>query len=518
MARLRKVVDGLPLWATLVFIVVCASAIALIVTGVVMITLLRGELTAKVDRQIINSTRALLQESFAGRDLAGGLPTNGFGAIKYDSGELIVIGRSLSPNLPDIQQLTDQEIRRNDGKPFTVENSRGKPWRLVAVRATTPTGLNAGTVVVGQPLTDVYDTVTRMRITLIVVGVVALGVVAGAGWFMIRRALRPLRNIETVAATIADGDLRQRLPAQPDSTEVGRLTNAFNTMVARIEHAFTERAAAQDRMRRFVSDASHELRTPLATVRGYAELYRQGAVTEPHDVASAMRRIETEATRLGALVEDLLTLARLDEHRLARTDPVDLTVLAADTVQDARALNPDRQVKLFGLAGPLTPTVIGGDESALRQVIGNLMVNALRHTPAQTPIEVLVGFCPPGAGDRDPDPVTTTTTETVGAWEDWGVIQVRDHGSGIPAGQKADVFQRFYRTDAARHHASGGAGLGLAIVAAVVAAHHGRVLVEDTLGGGATFIVTIPRTLRQRHSANSQPGHSATSLSSVENK
>jgi two-component system OmpR family sensor kinase len=243
-------------------------------------------------------------------------------------------------------------------------------------------------------------------------------------------------------------------------------------MLAQIEQAFAVREASEERMRRFVSDASHELRTPLATVRGYAELYRQGAVRDPDDVSGAMRRIETEAARMGDLVEDLLTLARLDEQRPDKPAPVDLTVIAADVAQDARALQPDRPLRVVGLAGQLGPVTVLGHEGRLRQVVTNLVANALRHTPPGTPVEVAVG--------RDGDQ---------------GRIEVRDHGPGIDPSAVRRVFERFYRADSSRGRAGGGgSGLGLAIVAAIVAAHHGRVGVSTTPGGGATFVVSLPLT------------------------
>jgi two-component system OmpR family sensor kinase len=231
-------------------------------------------------------------------------------------------------------------------------------------------------------------------------------------------------------------------------------------------------------MRQFVADASHELRTPLAAVRGYAELYRQGAVREPADVASAMSRIEGEAGRMGGLVEDLLMLARLDDQRPMTITEVDLTVLAADAAQDAQALGPDRAVTVHGLGGPLGPTIVPGDEGRLRQVLSNLLSNAMTHTPAGTPIEIAVGLHPSQAS---------------------ALVEVRDHGPGVDPAHARKVFERFYRADPSRGRAGGGGnGLGLAIVAAIVNAHRGRIGVSQTPGGGATFVVELP-------TANSQP-------------
>jgi len=224
-------------------------------------------------------------------------------------------------------------------------------------------------------------------------------------------------------------------------------------------------------MRQFVADASHELRTPLAAVRGYAELYRQGAVTDPEDVTGTMRRIEDESIRMGGLVNDLLILTRLDRQRPLERGPVDLTVLAADAVQDARALDPTRQVRLVGLSGDLEPTTIEGDEAKLRQVVTNLVGNAVNHTPEGTSIEIAVG------------------SDTAGHAR----LEVRDHGGGVDPVKARKVFERFYRADPSRVRGHGGGnGLGLAIVAAIVSAHDGHVGVAATPGGGATFVVDLP--------------------------
>ena len=269
------------------------------------------------------------------------------------------------------------------------------------------------------------------------------------------------------------------MPPRPTTTEVGRLTASLNGMLAQIESAFRARAASEARTRRFAADASHELRTPLAAIRGFAELYRQGAVP-PDDVPRTMRRIEDEATRMGALVDDLLMLARLDERRPARTEPVDLAVLAGDAVHDAHGLDPQRQVRLVGLdgaSGPV-PAVVVGDEGGLRQVVTNLVANAVRHTPTGTPVEVAVGVTnQPEEGQR-------------------AVLEVRDHGPGLRPEEADRVFERFYRVDSSRRRGTGGgSGLGLSIVAAVTAAHGGVVDVRPTPGGGATFRVTLPSAL-----------------------
>ncbi len=463
---------AVPLRDRLVAVLLVITLAALIITGGFMVALLRDELTRKVDTQILATGAALIREpQDRGRPPAQrGLPTSTYGVVVFDTGETLAIGRQVGTSSPDLAEITPAVIAQQAGRPFTVGASRGPGrWRVVTVRVNN-LDLGPGTLVIGQSLSDVQDTLARMTTILLVIGLIVLVVIGLIGRQVVSRALGPLRQVEDVAEAIAAGDLSQRVPEHPPSTEVGRLAASLNAMLTQIEQAFAVRAASEERMRRFVSDASHELRTPLATVRGYAELYRQGAVSQPGDVSAAMLRIEGEATRMGDLVEDLLTLARLDEQRPERRDPVDVTVLAADAVRDAKALDPDRPVTLTGRGGPLGPTLVLGDDARLRQVVGNLLANALRHTPAGSPVQIAVG---PDAAD-------------------YGVVEVRDHGPGVPAEQVRSVFERFFRADASRQRASGGSGLGLAIVAAIVAGHRGQVGITRTPGGGATFAVRIP--------------------------
>jgi two-component system OmpR family sensor kinase len=275
------------------------------------------------------------------------------------------------------------------------------------------------------------------------------------------------------------------VPDRDPRTEVGRLGQALNTMLVQIELAFGARAASEasarrseDRMRRFVADASHELRTPLTTLRGFAELYRQGASRDPEELDRLMRRIEGQAARMGLLVEDLLLLARLDQQRPLDQTPVDLLALAGEAVNDAHAVAPDRQIELVlgtsdGDGGQGGALVVLGDDQRLRQVLANLVNNALTHTPAGSPVEVRVG-----AAQLDGRP---------GA-----AVEVVDHGPGLTPEQAERVFERFYRADPARSSAGGGTGLGLSIVAALVAVHGGTVQVDSVPGRGARFRVVLP--------------------------
>jgi two-component system OmpR family sensor kinase len=326
-------------------------------------------------------------------------------------------------------------------------------------------GDDGSILIVAVPLAEVDQTLHRL---LVIEGVVIasvlilLGIVA---WIVVRVGLLPLDRMGHTAGAIAGGDLSARVDTTDPRTEVGRLGIALNRMLERLERAFAERQASEDRLRRFLADASHELRTPLASIRGYAELFRMGAAREPAETERAMQRIEDEATRMGVLVEDLLTLARLDEVADAPHVALELRPLAADAVDDARATAPDRDITL----APGDPGLISGDAHQLRQVLANLVRNALVHTPAGTAVELGVTR----AGNRV-------------------LLTVRDHGPGLPAGQADAVFDRFWRAEGGRERGRAGAGLGLAIVAAIVDAHGGDVHASDAPGGGAAFVVELP--------------------------
>jgi two-component system, OmpR family, sensor kinase len=349
------------------------------------------------------------------------------------------------------------------GKLFTVGSygSSGLHYRVYAHRDPEDVGIT----VVAVPLSDVEQTLSRLLLVeaLVIIGVlIALG---ASAWFVVKVGLRPLDRIELTAGQIAAGELSRRVSPATPKTEVGRLGLALNGMLERIEQAFAAQTASEDRLRQFLADASHELRTPLSSIRGYAELFRMGATREPPDVETAMRRIEEESKRMGILVEDLLSLARLDEEPERDPEPLDLAALAGDAVVDARATAPDRSIELE-VSGP---AVIIGDPLQLRQVLANLLRNAIIHTPAGTAIEVAV--------DREPE---------------WVSLSVRDHGPGIPADARERLFERFWRKEAGRERGRGGAGLGLAIVDGVVKAHGGSVSVADAPGGGALFEVRLP--------------------------
>ena len=360
---------------------------------------------------------------------------------------------SLSPpRLP--QRLAPGQILTVDAK------AGGLKYRVRAQGA--PGGAQA---VVAIPLNGVDDSLDRLLLVeaLVIGGILLL--LGLLSWVLVRAGLRPLERMGETAGAIAGGDLSRRVEVSAPGTEVGRLGVALNGMLGRLERAFAEREASEGRLRQFLSDASHELRTPLASIRGYAELYRMGALSSKEEAEGAMRRIEDEGARMGVLVEDLLTLARLDEVSERPAEPVDVAELAYDAVGDARAMDAARAIEAR-VDGEL---VVLGDPDGLRQVLANLVRNALVHTPAGTPIEV---------GAR-----------RVG---DQAELEVRDHGKGLPDGDPAALFGRFWRTEAGRGRGRAGAGLGLAIVGGIVSAHGGTVTASDAPGGGASFVVRIP--------------------------
>jgi two-component system OmpR family sensor kinase len=487
MSRLRSRWAAVPLRARLVGILLTLLIAALTITGWGTQFVLKGYLVDQIDEELAAGSprivKALSGAPWDQNPRQPPLPSRWVFQTDEDQAKSTVQTSDpriiANPDLaPDFPERTAAWVAENRGRTVTVASIDGAHrWRAVAY----PLG-GGSFIQLALPMDDVEAAVGRLRVLVVVIGLLVTAACAILGWAAIRRAFAPLTDVERTAAAIAAGDLSRRVPAYPPTTEVGRLTSALNGMLAQIEAAFRARQASENRTRRFAADASHELRTPLAAIRGYAELYRQGAVREPEDVSRTMGRIEGEARRMGGLVEDLLLLARLDEQRPSRTDPVDLAVLAGDAVHDARGLAPDRTVRLVGLrpTGGPTPSVVTGDENRLRQVIANLLANAVRHTPAGSPIEVAVGSDGPAA-----------------------VLEVRDHGAGITPEHAEKVFERFYRVDSSRTRGQGGgSGLGLSIVAAVVSAHSGRVGVAPTPGGGATFRVELPLAERTEDEAD----------------
>src|SRR3954454_17030297 len=402
----------------LLLVLVGLAAAGLIAADIVTATSLRSFLYKRVDQQVASSVVPVAQALDApqpqfGRPRGGfrtSLPPGTYGDDRGADGAIESLIR-VTLGQPDTTKPDDPVI---DAKAVTRVISSGTPEKLTVKSASGATRYRAaiqpqndgGAFVVAVPLGDVDQTLHRLLLIEAGVSVVVLIVLGAVAYSVVRLGLRPLERMGQTAGAIAAGDLSKRIEDTDPNTEVGRLGLSLNEMLSQIEHAFAQRAASEDRLRRFLADASHELRTPLTSIRGYAELFRRGADRRPDDLAKSMQRIEDEAGRMGVMVEDLLLLARLDEGRPLQMDPVDLTRVATDAVDDARARDPERSIRLE--ASP--EVVVSGDRLRLHQVAANLMANALDHTPAGSPIEVRVF-----------------------ALGDDVVLEVEDHGPGMDA-------------------------------------------------------------------------------------
>lgn len=569
--------EGISLRTKITGVTVLVVTLGLLVVGIGTLTVLQRTLVDEVDRQLRQAAEELpekfgVDEFETFNDLTPSVFSNPFyfGAVAAD-GALIDDNLSAANRdaAPDVSKLTLDFVSTVDGGLTLTSDDRTTQWRVIVLPLTvTTTDLSSSenaTLIIGADLADTNAIIGNFASIFLGFGLVVVILSAALTRVLVTSTFRPLRDVEATAARFAGGDFSQRLGGATPNTEVGRLNRSLNTMLSRIDRAFADRASTIAQMRRFVGDASHELRTPLVSVRGYAELYRMGAMTSPDDVAQAMERIEKEAIRMGALVSDLLALARLDESRPLDPGPVDLVPLARDAALDARASAPDRVITVViddaepvvsdsavaepvdaepepatpepseqparartspgrsagrgtttrtGARSPATtatgaialaagsalarlrsrrprravgepsesptlaPTevtefsaVVLAEENGIRQVVTNLMGNAVRFSPDGSPIEIVVGV------DRE---------------EGMGTIAVVDHGEGIPPQLQQKIFERFFRADSSRTRDTGGSGLGLAIVASIVSLHRGRVEVLDTPGGGATFKVWLP--------------------------
>jgi two-component system OmpR family sensor kinase len=401
------------------------------------------------------------------------LPPGTFGELREPSGKVVhekflTFGQA-KPAKPEIPAHV------TPGRLFTVrsEGSSGLEYRVFATPAR-----DGDFTIAAVPTSEVRQTLDHLLLVEgLVIGGVLLLLAFGASW-AVRLGLRPLDRIGRTASEIAAGELSRRVSPAEERTEVGRLGLALNAMLERLEQAFAERTSSEERLRRFLADASHELRTPLASIRGYAELFRMGAAREEQEVELAMRRIEEESSRMGTLVEDLLTLARLDRERAPLRLEVDLGVLAADAVADARAVAPEREISLSAQDG----LVVCGEADQLRQVLANLLRNALVHTPAGTPVEV-----------------------SLAREGELARLSIRDHGPGLP-GAGDELFERFWRAERGRERGRAGAGLGLAITRAIVLAHGGSVEARNAPGGGAIFTLRLPPLRAGTEGALPPPG------------
>jgi two-component system OmpR family sensor kinase len=479
----------LTLRARLILTVAALAAAGLVVAMGVTYVSLRSFLVERVDDQLLGARVPVAMALAVPGDLSqlprppmdgggggGGGPTmvppGTYGELRDGSGTVLdtmvfAYGETAPrpPDLPaDLPTTTIAGGAKDKLMTVGAQNGGGLHYRVLATRLPTLDRV----LVVAIPLTEVDRTLTRLLVVELIVSAGVLALLAGATWVLVRRELKPLDAMAADAAAIASGDLSRRVERAGPRTEVGRLGLALNAMLKEIEEAFAEKQASEDRLRRFLADASHELRTPLTSIRGYSELFRRGVEERPEDRAVAMRRVEEEASRMGVIVDELLLLARLDQGRPLEREPVDLAGVAHDAVRDACAADPGREITFAEPDEAKAGVVVTGDQGRLRQVAGNLVGNALEHTPAGTPVEVRVAI----AGDE-------------------ALLEVSDHGGGLGEDEARQVFEPFYRSAEARGEAAG-AGLGLAIVEAIAEAHGGRAEVVSVPGEGATFRVRLP--------------------------
>lgn len=365
-----------------------------------------------------------------------------------------------------LEGLDLEEVLEHQGEAFTVEGKQ-EDFRAVAVALPDL----SGSVVAARSLGDLNNTIKQLGFLFLLIGVSLITLIAIFSRYVIKFGMKPLADVEVTADQIASGDFAARMPEADPHTEVGRLVSALNSMLGRIESSFAARTESENKLRRFVADASHELRTPLTAIRGFSELYRQGAVTGEEATKELIGRIEGESMRMGSLVEDLLLLARLDQAREMESKPVDLVEVLNSAVASARAAGPQHPITFNHELDELFTL---GDEARIHQVVANLLANARAHTPAGTEIDLLLS--------NDEDGIR---------------IAVSDNGPGLSEDDQKRIFERFYRADSSRVRnvksmEGEGSGLGLSIVDAVMKAHGGSVSVTSELGKGATFTLFFP--------------------------
>ena len=479
-----KPVDRLPhslsLRTQLVLVTSVLIALAIAVTSLVAISALRAQMVHQLDEEMKASSSSLVSSVGTSQTRQDGAVGSYRVYILDQRGNVLysVAGADQqAENEPVLTGWDSEKVKKYHETGTTVNSRTGSnDWRIMPISLESSTNGQASSMVIALPLKQTNQVVALVGVLTFAFGLATLAAAIAMTWVIVTRTFEPLARVEQTAAKIAAGDLSQRIEDYNPSNEIGNLAISLNTMLAQIESSFNAQAKSEAKMRRFVGDASHELRTPLVSIRGYSELYRQGALPNEEAVATAMGRIESESKRMGQLVEDLLTLARIDERRESKLAPFDLFHLAVDASNDAYATSPDREVSLVGLTDDVAPTSapVIGDESRMRQVVANLLTNAMRYTPAGTPLEIAVGV-------REDVPGYPLS-----------VIEVRDHGPGIHGEDRERVFERFYRTDTSRSRETGGTGLGLSIVAAILEQHDGSVHIEETPGGGATFVISLP--------------------------
>jgi two-component system OmpR family sensor kinase len=463
---------------------VALIGVLLVVSSVGTISLLRTYLQQNTDTLLISTATTLSHENpvtlearLATRQvLLPRLPSDYYIAFLDTDGTLLlglVSSANAKQDVPNLSNFKLPVVLTTQGQPFEIPVSGRSSdvslgdWRMIAI----PLAGLTGSIVVALPDSANAGLMRQYGLIGTGFGILLLIVSAFAIWVTISSALRPLREVQRTAEAVALGDTSQRLIEHSPNTELGRLSTSLNTMLASIDGAMSSRNKTLDQMRRFVADASHELRTPLVSLRGYAELYRIGALKDKADVADAMSRIESEAIRMSELVENLLALARMDEATPLAKTQTNLNEIAKAAIADAKISASGITFEITDLAGDQSNDERFGlvDPSSFRQVLTNLLTNAARFSLPGSSIEVVMG---------------NTPTHTV--------LEVRDHGEGIPSALRSKVFERFYRADNSRNRETGGSGLGLSIVKTIVERHGGAIMALETEGGGATFRVELP--------------------------
>lgn len=459
--------------------------LGLIVAGVGTLSVLRPMLVTNLDSSLTqlrsDPTRALARGaeplSLGQEDILYAGPQYYVALLNADRD--LVVSNALGKedlSLPLLGHLSSDQLQQALDQILPLDSPEGTEWRAIAMPIN-----DGGSLLIAASTAGINQTVAQYVIIFTGFGIAVILLGAALTRLLVTATFLPLAEVEQTALEISRGDYSKRIMVANPHTEVGHLGESLNVMLDRLDGSLEDRERTIDRMRRFIGDASHELRTPLVSVRGYAELYRMGALQDEEQVGQAMERIEKEAIRMTSLVEDLLALARLDERRPLQLTALPLNQLAHDAALDASVQAPDRVVT--AIEDPSSPLVVG-DEHKVRQLMTNLIGNAVRHTPEGSPIEIAVSTVPPSEGD-----------ESEGGQAEQPAMsrfEIIDHGEGIPEQIRDKIFGRFWRADTSRNRETGGSGLGLAIVKSIVDAHNGTVSVHETPGGGATFRVDLP--------------------------
>lgn len=550
--RIGRRVQAIPLSTKLVTCIIVLLTIGTIGISFSIRTLVGNYLLQKTDTQLVNQAQMIFNSmdsldsttSEDGRSLVNTyyveVRDSEYKRTGAGSVPMLREGVVSEPSLPSDGSIDGVTL----GEPFTTQavvhvttsrvpdhaimQAAQSPWRVVALpwSEKTKTGQvkDSGVVFIGLSLSDQIDTSNTLTRFCAMVGIAVVLIGAILGTIVVQSTLAPLKRIEKTAAKIAAGDLSQRVPDLPENTEVGSLSMSLNTMLTRIEESFHAQEETTEKMKRFVSDASHELRTPLAAIHGYAELYKM-----QRDMPGALERadesiehIEASSARMTVLVEDLLSLARLDEGRgIDITQQVKLTSVVNDAADDLHALDPDRGItcgqvvlqagsdmehpsRLAFQPGTMPDITLTGDASRLRQVVTNIVGNIHRYTPADSPVEVSMGVLPasisPESLSRMPsneqslhhfiEAIEVGQSMQVGM--NYAIVRFSDHGPGVPADARSKIFERFYTADPSRARQKGGTGLGMAIAQSVVKAHHGFICASGSDGTGLTLTVVLP--------------------------